>query len=281
MRILIAGCGYVGLRLAEKLHGAGHVVFGLRRNPPEVSPFLTWIRGDLTRPQSLFVPENLDVVVLAAGLRRDTDERYQRLFVDGYRDLLRYFKENHRPIKRVVLVSTTGVFAEQDGNWVDESSPVNSESSPGRFYLEAEELIQQSGWKSVVIRLAGIYGPERFRLITEVREGHARRFPPPPHYLNHLHADDAAGAIAHLAVIPDPESLYVASDREPADRNDVLTWIGEQVGISPIPESAPESSRPARRSGNKRCRSDRLLASGYVFVHPTFRSGYKLLIKGG
>lgn len=279
MRILIAGCGYVGLRVAERLNGLGHQVFGLRRNPEGVVPSLIWCRGDLTSTDPLLLPEGLDAVVLAAGLRRDTDDRYQALFVDGYARLLETLR--HRSLKRLVLVSTTGVFAETEGGWVTESSPVDISRSPSRYYIAAEEQVLASRFSSVVVRLSGIYGPDRFRLIRDVRDGRAVRIPPPIHYLNHLHADDAAGAIAHLALLPDAASLYIASDREPADRNVVLQWISTELGKGEIPLAAPPAALPARRSGNKRCDASRLVKSGYVFSFPTFREGYRDLITRG
>jgi len=281
MRILIAGCGYVGMRLAEKLIRSGHDVFGLRRNPPELPAPVQWIRGDLTNLQGVVLPSSLDTLVLAAGLRRDAEENYQRLFIDGYRTLIDTIRNHGHPIRRIVLVSSTGVFAEENGGWVDEQSPVNPDRSPGRYYLEAETLAHASGWSSSVVRLSGIYGPDRIRLIREVREGRAFHLPPPPHYLNQIHADDAAGALAHVTTMKDPEKLYIATDREPADRNNVLHWISEYTGVGKLPDSAEPSSRPLRRSGNKRCRSDRLVSSGYSFFYPTYREGYRNLIDTG
>ena len=279
MRILIAGCGYVGLRLADRLNGLGHQVFGLRRNPEGPLPFLIWCRGDLTSTEPLLLPERIDAVVLAAGLRRDADERYQALFVDGYARLLETLR--HTSLKRLVMVSTTGVFAEADGAWVTEASPVDSSRSPSRYYLDAEQQVLDARCSSVVVRLSGIYGPERFRLIREVREGRAVICPPPAHYLNHLHADDAAGAIAHLVTLADPEPLYIASDREPADRNTVLQWIADELGAGELPLDPRPEARPGRRSGNKRCDASRLLASGYTFAFPTFREGYRDLMARG
>lgn len=279
MRILIAGCGYVGLRLAERLNGLGHQVFGLRRNPEGVVPSLIWCRGDLTSRDPILLPERLDAVVLAAGLRRDTEDRYQALLVDGYGRLLESIR--HSSVHRVVMLSTTGVFAETNGGWVTESSPVDESRSPSRYYLAAEEQVLASRFSSVVVRLSGMYGPERIRLIREVREGRAACFPPPVHYLNHLHADDAAGAIAHLTLLPEPSSLYIVSDREPADRNDVLQWISSELGRGELPLAKQIEERPERRSGNKQCDATRLIESGYSFLFPTYREGYRDLLARG
>ncbi len=276
MRILIAGCGYTGIRLAKLLAEAGHTVFGIRRNPPPPQPFLTWITGDLA---STPLPDNLDAAVLAAGLRRDTPEHYHRLFVDGYRRLLDRLATSQPAPQRCLLVSTTGVFAEQQGAMVDELSPVSGDGETARYYLAAELAAQQAGLPSVTVaRLSGIYGPDRIRLIRETAEGRARLHPPPPHYLNHLHADDAAAALAHLLQLPAPDSLYVVSDEEPADRNTVIEWLAGAMGMPHPPFAGDDTARPARRSGNKRCSPARLIASGYRFRYPTFREGYRALL---
>jgi len=278
MRVLIAGCGYIGIRVADRLHHHRHDVYGLRRNPPAPLSYLTWCRGDLSNPSSISLPPDLDVVILAAGLRRDTEEAYERLLVTGYHTLLNKLDAEHSSVQRIILISTTGVFAEQDGGWVNERSPVNHVRSPGRYYLEAEKIAAHCGRPSVIMRLAGIYGPERVRLIREVRGGQARIHPPPAHYLNQLHADDAAGAIVHVTEHPKPEPLYVVCDREPADRNEVVQWISDQMNLGQIPPANPDDERPARRAGNKRGESSLLVSSGYTFDFPTYREGYKALI---
>jgi len=279
MNILIAGCGYVGTRLAQILIKKDHLVHALRRTPSaHTDRGIHWITGDICQPKQIQTPAAIEVLILAAGLRRDAEARYQQLFSRGYPELIRQMQSTH-PIKRVLMVSTTGVFAETDGGWVDEKSPVDHELMPGRYYLQAEKYAINCGTRGVVARLSGIYGPDRVRLIREVRDGEALTYPPPPHYLNQIHADDAAGALAHLVDLPEPESLYIVSDREPSDRNDVIRWLAARLG-KPVPAQGTNESRPARRAGNKRCASHRLAASGYTFRYPSFREGYAALLEG-
>ena len=279
--VFIAGCGYVGIRLARRLHAGGHQVSGLRRStpPPEPGNPIHWITGDIARPDSFRLPGDVDVFVLAAGLKRDTGDQYDRLFGHGYTGLVTSIKAS-RKSPRIIMVSTTGVFSELNGGWVDEKSPVHPDASiSGKFYLRAEATVRNAGLPYVIARLSGIYGPERIRLIREVSEGRAVLYPPPPHYLNHLHAEDAAGALAHLIQLDQPASDYIVSDSEPADRNDVLCWLAARCGM-PTPSLAGEGTiRPARRSGNKRCANRRLIESGYQFMYPTFREGYESLLR--
>lgn len=278
MRILIAGCGYVGIRLAGQLVRAGHQVIALRRHPPSSDDGFTWMRGDLIRPESISLPEEVDTLVLAAGLKRDATEKYEELFLHGYPGLINRIKAQPA-LRRIIMVSTTGVFAEQHGDWVDEQSPTGSSSTSSHYYAQAEKLVQASGVEAIVARLSGIYGPDRIRLIREVAEGRAVCYPQPPHYLNHLHADDAAGALAHLVQLEHPANLYIVSDNEPADRNDVLHWLANRLQQPDPAMAGSTSERPARRSGNKRCSNQRLRAAGYHFHYPTYREGYESLLR--
>ncbi|HMP90491.1 MAG TPA: NAD-dependent epimerase/dehydratase family protein [Kiritimatiellia bacterium] len=277
MRILIVGCGYVGVRLAHRLMSDGHTVYGLRRNPPPDNSQINWISHDLNNPDYNAMPE-ADAMVLAAGLRRDTDDQYQRLFVDGYSRLLNFTVQNRPQVNRIVMISTTGVFAESNGGWVDEQSPVDHKRSPARFYLEAEQIVLNLPKSTSIVRLAGIYGPGRIRLIKEVAERMARLHPPPPHYLNHLHVDDAAGAIAHALLHSQPAPIYVASDPNPTDRNEVLSWIAHTLKMESIPAAAENTLPPPRRSGNKRCLPRKLLLEGYKFAFHSYRDGYAGLL---
>ena len=89
------------------------------------------------------------------------------------------------------------------------------------------------------------------------------------------HRDDCAGVLRHLMGVPSPEELYLGVDCEPTDEAAVLRWLAGALGAPP-PRSAPET--PGGRGGNKRCRNQRLLASGYAFRYPSFRDGYTALL---
>ena len=274
MRILIAGCGYSGIRMASRLHADGHTVWGLRRSPPRDPSPIQWIQGDLTAVAPLTLPERLDAVVLAAGLYRDTPERYHALFIDGYERLLRQLRAEKHPLRRIVMISTTSVFAEADGGWVDETSPTAPDRLPASCYLAAEQRVSASGWSSVVLRCSGIYGPGRTRMLREAREQQTSPSGGPPQYVNHIHVDDVARAVAHVLALDRPEPLYITTDTEPADRDDVIAWIRRQLNMPAVEPATNASPTKPRRSGNKRCRCTRLTSSGFLHLYPTFREGY-------
>jgi nucleoside-diphosphate-sugar epimerase len=128
-----------------------------------------------------------------------------------------------------------------------------------------------------VLRLAGIYGPGRTRLIDSVRDGTARRTAE-IEQTNRIHREDCVGAIEHLLTHPRPESIYLGVDHEPVSKNAVLEYLAARLGVPP---PAVEPSPPARARhgrGHKRCDGAKLRASGYRFIYPTFREGYDALL---
>jgi nucleoside-diphosphate-sugar epimerase len=276
MRVLIAGCGDVGTAVGTELAAAGHEVWGIRRSPAAPPPGLRLLRGDLTQPATLrAVPVGLDVVVYAAGPDAPTDAAYRAAYVDGLRGLLQAVEQSGTMPRRIVFLSSTGVYGQTDGSWVDEASPTEPTDFRGRRLLEAERLLAAATLPATIVRLAGIYGPGRTRLLDRLRRGEAT-CAAAPRYANRIHRDDGAGAIRHVVELATAAPLYLAVDDGPADECEVLRWLACQLGLPP-PRVAPASG-PGRRS-NKRCRNARLVASGYRFRYPTYRDGYAALLR--
>jgi nucleoside-diphosphate-sugar epimerase len=275
-RVLIAGCGNVGTALGLRLAAAGHRVLGLRRDPSGLPAPITPIAADLGDPASLAaVPADVDALVYAAAADRRDDDAYRRAYVDGLRHVLARLRDAGAPLRRLVYVSSTAVYAQDDGGWVDESSPTEPTHFTGRRLLEGEQLALAAGVAGTVLRLAGIYGPGRTRLVDEVRAGTAEVAAGTPVWTNRIHRDDCAGAIAHLLALPAPAPVWLGVDHEPAERGVVLDWLADRLGVARPRRMA---DAPRGRGGNKRCDGGRLRASGYLFRYPTFREGYAALL---
>jgi nucleoside-diphosphate-sugar epimerase len=282
-RILVAGCGYVGGRLASLLREDGDRVWGLRRDPRGIPPGVTPIAADVTDGATLrTLPTDLDALVYAVSPDSREPSAYRAAFELGLRTLLKSVRASSPALSRIVLVSSTGVYGQLDGRWVDEETSPDPADETASILLEAEALVRADG-RGVALRLGGIYGPERTGTVTRVIRGEAG-CPPPERYGNRIHVDDAAGAARHLLRLSSPEGLYVGVDRDPAAVRDVYAWIADRIGVedpcvSPRPATDGAVDRRRRRS-NKRCRSDRLVASGYEFRYPTFREGYGPIVDG-
>jgi nucleoside-diphosphate-sugar epimerase len=259
MRVLIAGCGYVGSALGVELAQDGHTVYGLRRDPRGLPAGITPIAADLLGPLSL---PDVDTIVYAASPSERSPAAYEDAYVRGLTNVMAAL-----PDVRVIFTSSTAVYAQDDGSWVDERSPAEG----NRVLLEAER-IARSCRGGVVLRLAGIYGPGRTWLVRRVQSGEARS--DPTRYGNRIHVEDCAGALKHLLSIETPLPIYLGVDHAPAPLDEVHSFVAELLGVSAPPIGSEES-----RGGNKRCSNRALIASGYTFRVPSYREGYPAIVR--
>jgi len=278
--VLVAGCGDVGTALALRLAADGHEVFGLRRRPAGLPAAVRPLAADLADAASLAVlPDGIDLVAFTAAADRFDDDAYRRAYVEGPANLLRALRQRRAPVRRLLFTSSTAVYAQTDGRWVDETSPAEPVGFSGCRLLEGERLVLDSGLPAVVLRLAGIYGPGRTRLIDRVRSGAATCPEGAPRWTNRIHRDDCGGAAHHLLALRDAEPLWLGVDHEPAGECAVLDWLAARLGVSP-PRRVPHESAASGRPGtNKRCSSRKLVASGYAFRYPTYRDGYAAMLQ--
>ncbi len=286
MRILIAGCGDVGCRLATRLVASGHDVFALRRSADRLPPGVRPIAADLSRPSDLVdLPGELDVVVYTAGPRGGGEPAYRSAYVEGQQNLRDALADAGATPRRWLFTSSTAVYGQDSGEWVDEDSTTEPTRFSGRILLEGEAFAATAAAETCVLRLGGIYGPGRTALIDSVREGRARLRPGPPHYTNRIHADDAAAALLRLVHADALPPCVLGVDGSPADSNDVLCFLAESLGLPQPPEEDPDSSgsdasaSTRRRAGSKRCRNARLVSLGFLPSYPSYREGYASLLK--
>lgn len=267
MKVLIAGCGYVGSSLAAMLVRGGDEVTTLRRSPKPTrgAKLVRADLGALTNLRAALAGLSFDAVVYSASPGGRTDDAYRRAYVEGLRNVLATNETSN-----FILVGSSGVQEQGDGAWVDEMTPITAEGFVARRLFEAEALVRRRG--GTTLRLAGIYGPGRERLIDNVEAG-AAKIPEAPVYTNRVHRDDAAGMLAHLIRHESRQDLYFGCDLEAAPYADVLRFIASELNVTP-----PEHGEATRRS-NKRIRSARIVRSGFRHLYPTYREGYRAIIQ--
>lgn len=276
--LLVIGCGDIGGAVAERLAADGWEVTGVRRQA-ESRPGVNMIAADITDPTTLDAlaeqaPTYVLFVLTPGGF---TDERYRAVYVEGAKNCLA--RLNTINLRRVFWVSSTSVYHQDDGLTIDETSPAQPSGFSGRRLLEAEQVIRNSGFAHTVLRLGGIYGPGRERLLRQLREG-VRSPQTPVRYSNRIHRDDAVGILQFLlqraAAAAALADLYLGVDIEPAPLAEIEQWFSDYLGLS---YAALREQPSEQRGGNRRCSSQRLQASGYQFLYPTYREGLPSLLR--
>jgi nucleoside-diphosphate-sugar epimerase len=266
----------VGSALAELLAGVGHEVFGVRRDVSALPDGIAPVRADVSRPDGIGgLPARIDFIFYMVGAKvRDADS-YRAAYLDGLGHLLRVLGDEGQAPQRILFTSSTAVYGQSRGEWVDEDSPTHPRGFAGEIMLTTERLLHGSPHPSTIVRLGGIYGPGRTRLLDAAISKQPVAEREPPSFSNRIHRDDAAGALAHLIGLEEPAPLYVGVDSEPADPSDVQRWIAGELGVVLAVAEQPDS----RPSGGKRCCNERLVASGYDFLFPTYREGYGEILR--
>lgn len=273
---VIAGCGDLGSRVGLDLVARGHRVVGLRRNADRAPAALERQSVDLSRevPE---LPEETAVVVVVLSPGGRTAEDYRNTLHTGLGHVLDAVEQQVSVPPRVLLVSSTAVYGVTDGSWVDERTPAVPSTSTATVLREVEDLLHARLPGAGVLRLGGLYGRGRGTMVSSVRDGTAV-IASEPIYTNRIHRDDAAAALVHLSTrTAAPAPVYLGVDDEPAERGDVLRFIADELGVA----QPRTSGEPPARGAGKRCGNGELRSTGFSFVHPTYREGYRGIIHAG
>jgi len=282
MRVLIVGCGYVGVPLGAELVRLGHEVFGLRRNPAAAAELpaagIQPLVGDVTRPETLAkLPRDFDWVVNCVAAGGDA-ENYRQIYLEGTRHLIDWLAPN--PPKKFIYTSSTSVYGQNDGSQVKESSPTEPVAETSKILVETEKVllaaVAERKFPAVILRVAGIYGPDRGHWFKQFLKDSAHIEGDGSRCLNMIHRDDLVGCIVAALKNGRAGEIYNAVDDEPVSQLHFFQWLAQAVD-KPLPPSVPENSDDTRRRGvtNKRVSNRKLkMELGHRFKHPTFRQGY-------
>ena len=278
--LLSFGHGYSARALARRLLPQGWTVLGTTRNPDKalalkaegITPIL-WPDGDLRGALS-----KASHVLCSAGPEADGDPVLALL-----RDQIARAAPR---LEWVGYLSTTGVYGDHEGGWVDEDTPLTPSTRRGRMRVEAEQAWQSMpGLPLHIFRLAGIYGPGRGPF-EKVRNGTARRIIKPGQVFSRIHVDDIAQVLEASIHRPRPGAIYNLCDDDPAPPQDVIGHAAELLGL-PLPPEVPFDQAdltPMARSfyaESKRVRNDLIKTElGVKLLHPDYRHGLRALLAG-
>lgn len=294
MQKLIIGCGYVGNVVAQKWLEQGHSVAALTRSESRAEEFrdmgITPVLGDVTDADSLKVLPESDTVLYAVGFDRSADQSRRAIYVDGLNNVLTEIK--HRAGK-IIYLSSTSVYGQTDGAWVDETSPCEPERENGQICLEAEQLFEKHALispasqhpKAVILRLAGIYGPGRLLARMQQIQAGEPLLGRPDAWLNLVHLTDIVNTILKCDTDIPLDSHYLVSDSRPITRQEYYETLArlldapeprfaEVTSGEPAMKSTRQNSTERAAGLNKRCSNMKLRESlGIRLVYPTITAG--------
>ena len=278
-KILIIGCGDIGTQLAHVLSAKGHQVTGLKRNPPKIDDGkVDYFTADITLPADLKdLPLDFDILYFIVSPDGRNEESYREIYESGLNNLLNKFSlAASRP--HWIFVSSTSVYGQSQGEWVDENSIAQPENATSLLIRQAEKKLMDLDPENIIVRFSGIYGPGREYLLRMAMQAPAIQ-QNPPYFTNRIHEQDCIGVLAfllerRLAGVA-LEQCYLASDDDPAPMWEVMSWLAEQMNCQPPTVKMTDNHYVM----NKRCNNQRLKALGYKFQYPGFKDGYLELIK--
>lgn len=260
-RVLIAGWGYVGKAMADLLFSRDWQVEGWTRSQESAqqcaaTPYPVRAVDISNAAEMANCKNDFDAVIHCASTRGGDVDLYRQVYLRGAGNLLERFKRS-----RMIFTSSTSVYAQSDGSWVTETSATEPARETGRILLETEKLVLASG--GMVARLAGIYGPGRSALLRKFLSGEAVIDPENDRFVNQVHRDDIASA---LALLLDRKStggeIYNVVDDEPILQSDCHKWLAQKLD-RPVPSKARSTSRRKRGDSNKRVSNAKLRGLGW------------------
>lgn len=279
-RLFIFGLGYTSLRLADRLRGAGWSVAGTTRGAEKAASLraagidaFTFDRGQPLADAALALAGATHILSSVPP-----DERGEPVLDMHGADIAARAGDQ----RWVGYLSTTGVYGDTGGQWVDEQSPLNAAGTRGQRRVSAEagwlDLYRAHGVPVHLFRLPGIYGPGR-SAIDALRAGTARRVDKPGQVFCRIHVDDIGGALAASMARPMPGTAWNIVDDEPAPAAQVVEHAARLLGVEPPPlepfdPAAMSAMAASFYADNRRVRNDRLKqVLGYRLIHPTYREG--------
>jgi len=267
-KVVIAGCGFVGLATARLFANAGWEVFGITHSPDSAlllgGEKFPVIACDITDRAALAARGELrgaETVIHCASSGRGGVEQYRSVYLGGARTLAEVLAP-----QTILFTSSTSVYAQTGGEWVTESSAAEPDRETGRVLRETEESVLALG--GVVARLAGIYGPGRSVLLRKFFSGEAVIEGDGAKWINQVHRDDIATAIVHL-VTSNARGIFNVNDDEPLAQRVVYEWLARRFA-RPLPPTGPIDTNRKRGWTNKRVNNAKLQATGWRAQYPSF-----------
>ncbi len=276
-KVLIAGFGSVAHELTRILPKEFYHITGLRRSKmiSNLSK-LTFLKADLSYINSLFPikEEFFDYLIYCPSPDIIDEKNYYETYIKGLENLLQ-LKKLCKNLKQFIFISSTSVYGQRNGEWVDEVSSTLPQSFTGQILLKAENLVlSKMKNRSIILRFGGIYGKRKSRYIQQIKDGSVQIYNNFPRYINRIHFKDCAAIIKHFMEIISIQGIYLGVDDNPADQKEVIYWLAKKINLSISKNCLITNHNNLFNKSNKRCQNYKLKKSKYNFIYPSYKEGY-------
>lgn len=272
MRILQIGCGGLGTLIAQAALAQGHDLTIVRRSRKPVTPGVQALTLDVVRGVGVSALAAVPADILLYCLAPVEGQSYQQTYVEGLRHVLANVSMDS--LKHVFFISSTGIYGEHHGEWIDDDTPAIPADAEGQVMLDAERLLDGLTCGHTALRVSGIYGPQRLYLLRLLQN--QERWPRQTHWTNRMHEQDVAAAVVHLyQQVADGKALpghCILTDGIPATQHEVLQWLAAQQQL-PAPVTPP-----LQPQSGKRIRNRFLQHTGFKPQFADYQAGYASIL---
>jgi len=275
MAKLIIGHGYLGQRVAKLWLAQGHSVWATTRRHQGAAELqdlgITPVLCDVLAPDPLRALPRFSSVLYCVGFDRGAGQTMRDVYVNGLGRVL----DALTPPERFLYVSSTSVYGQTNGDWVEETSATEPEEESGRIVLDAENVLREKLNTAMILRFAGIYGPGRLLRQKSIMAGEVIHADP-ERWLNLIHVDDGAAAVLAAEGRGTPGDVYNVCDDEPTPRRLFYEQLAAVLNAPPPRFEPPPANAPLppHERANRRIRNRRLRdALQCALRFPSFRDG--------
>ncbi|REG83929.1 NAD-dependent epimerase/dehydratase family protein [Marinomonas pollencensis] len=271
-RVLIAGCGDLGTGVAEYFVAKGDQVYAVRRSGTVFPHKVRGVTGNLTELADEALPD-VDLIVLIMTPSERSPAGYRAAYFDTAQRLTERYQSAQTPL---LFVSSTSVYGQNKGQWIDQDTPPIGAQETAKILLETEQLLARA-LPSIALRCSGIYGPKRYRMLDKINAGEVWQA---NSWTNRVHRHDVVRALCHLAEkVLNGESLaghYNVTDDTPVSMWEVKLCIAHLLGVA---VNLPDDVAAFLPISGKRISNQALKETGFCFAYPSYVSGYEELVK--
>lgn len=276
LKVLIIGCGQLGFSIVNNADSDVFKLYGFSRSLRKSPPSIEMHQVDILKTEAIDAIKliNPEIIIYAVSADTQSIESYQDHYVLGLKKTYEAILElNH--FKHLFFVSSTRVYGQKTTKILSELDIAEPSDYGGEALMEAETVARQLKDKATILRLSGIYGPNRKRMI-QLAQSNPGNWPATNNWSNRIHEEDAARFIVFLIkrimMKESIEPLYLVTDGVPTKQYDVLTWIRNRLQLT-----TDTIELPILESG-KQLQSVLLNQTGFVLKYPDFTYGYEAII---